>query len=110
ITFFLQADGGIRDVIPLFFQSKEDQILGTCLCLGENETPLHSLKPSCLYEPLSLEKTAEELLGGDKTSRLVGFVDQNSTIGELRFHTWRQTVYRDGMMVQCQVVLSCVVV
>jgi hypothetical protein len=99
IKILQQGDGKQRYVIPLFFQSKEDQILGTCLCLGENETPLHSLKPSCLYEPFSLEKTAEELLGGDKSSRLVGFVDQNSTIGELRFHTWSATDCKEGMLV-----------
>ena len=83
----------------MFFQSQNNQILGTCLCVGENENRLAGLQPSCLYEPELIEKTAQELLGGDRDSSLVGFVDQNSRIGELRFHTWSETDCKEGMLV-----------
>jgi hypothetical protein len=98
-----QGDGKQRYVIPLFFQSKEDRILGTCLCMGETKTPTRGLKANCLYEPEHLSKTAEELLGGDKDSRLVGFVDQKSVIAELLFHTWSPMDCKEGMIVWAQV-------
>ena len=66
-----------RYVIPLFSQSKENQILGTGMCVADVENRLAGLDPGYLYESLSLDKTTEELLGGDKDSSLVGFVDQD---------------------------------
>ncbi|MBI3853171.1 MAG: ATP-binding protein [Verrucomicrobia bacterium] len=98
-----QGDGKQRYVLPLFCQSKDNQILGTGLCLADVDSPLKGLEPSCLYEPVSLDKTAEQLLGGGKDSRLVGFVDQESTIAQLRFHTWNPTDCKEGMLTWAEV-------
>lgn len=103
VKILQQGDGRQRHVIPLFFQSKESQILGTGLCVADVSAPLRGLEPSFLYEPLALEKSAEELLGGDRDSRLVGFVDQGSKIGQLRFHTWNPTDCKEGMLVWSRV-------
>ncbi|MDD3663441.1 MAG: DUF87 domain-containing protein, partial [Candidatus Pacebacteria bacterium] len=103
VKILQQGDGKQRYVIPLFFQSKESQILGTGLCVADVSAPLRGLEPSFVYEPLTLEKSAEELLGGDKDSRLVGFVDQDSKIGQLRFHTWNPTDCKEGMLVWSRV-------
>jgi len=99
VKIIQQGDGKQRYVIPLFFQSKESQILGTGLCVADVPAPLRGLKPSFVYEPLILEKSTEELLGGDKDSRLVGFVDHDSKIAQLRFHTWNPTDCKEGMIV-----------
>jgi uncharacterized protein len=72
IKILQQGDGRQRYVIPLFSQAKDDQILGTGLCVGENEKELNGLQASCLYEATLVEETPEQLLGGDKDSRLVG--------------------------------------
>jgi len=103
VKILQQGDGKQRYVIPLFFQSKESQILGTGLCVADVSSPLRGLEPSYVYEPLVSEKSAEELLGGDKDSRLVGFVDQDSKIGQLRFHTWNPTDCKEGMLVWSRV-------
>lgn len=94
-----QGDGKQRYVIPLFFQSEENQILGTGLCVADVENQLVGLDPGYLYNAISLDKTTEELLGGDKDSSLVGFVDQDSTIAQLRFHTWDPTACKEGMLI-----------
>ena len=98
-----QGDGEQRYVIPLFSQSKENQILGTGLCVANVESRLTGLDPGYLYDPISLDKTTEELLGGDKDSSLVGFVDQDSKIAQLRFHTWDPTACKEGMLVWSRV-------
>lgn len=103
VKILQQGDGKQRYIIPLFSQSKESQILGTGLCVADVSVPLPGLEPGFVYEPLNLEKSAEELLGGDKDSRLVGFVDQESTIAQLRFHTWNPTDCKEGMLVWSRV-------
>jgi hypothetical protein len=99
VKLLQQADGKQRYVTPLFSQSKGDQILGTGLCIADVQEQMSQLDAGCLYEPLALTKTAEELLGGEKESKLVGFVDQDSTISNLHFHTWDPTACREGMLV-----------
>ena len=103
VKILQQGDGKQRYIIPLFSQSKENQILGTGLCVADVAAPLGGLEPGFVYEPLTLEKGAEELLGGDEDSRLVGFVDQESTIAQLRFHTWNATDCKEGMLVWSRV-------
>lgn len=98
-----QADGKQRYVTPLFSQSKENQILGTGLCIADVDNPLNGLEPGYLYNPILLHKSIEELLGGDKDTSLVGFVDQDSTIAQLRFHTWDPTTCKEGMLVWSRV-------
>ena len=103
VKLLQQADGTQRYVVPLFSQAAEGQILGTGLCVADVESPLSGLEPGSVYEPILLEKTVEELLGGDKDSTLVGFVDQDSIIAQLRFHTWNPTSCREGMLVWSRV-------
>lgn len=103
VKLLQQGDGKQRYIIPLFSQSKSDQILGTGLCIADVEERVPGLEPACLYEPLALTKTAEELLGGEKGSKLVGFIDQESTISQIRFHTWDPTSCREGMLIWSQI-------
>jgi len=99
VKLLQQADGKQRYVTPLFSQSKSDHILGTGLCIADVDERMSGLEAACLYEPLVLIKTAQELLGGEKDSKLVGFVDQDSTISQIRFHTWDPTACREGMLI-----------
>lgn len=99
VKLLQQGDGTQRYVIPLFSQVAEGQILGTGLCVANVESPLAGLDPGCVYEPILQDKSVEELLGGDKDSTLVGFVDQESVIAQLRFHIWNPTVCKEGMLV-----------
>lgn len=99
IKILQQGDGRQRYIIPLFFQSKGDQILGSALCVADVPELQSGLAAGFVYEPVAVKTTPEELLGGDSDSRLIGFVDQDSTIGQLRFHTWNPTGCREGLLV-----------
>ncbi len=99
VKLFQQGDGKQRYVIPLFSQAKNDQILGTGLCAAHVDEPIPGLQPWALYEPLEFKKSVEDLLTGYRDSRLVGFVERESTIGQLRFQTWNPTDCKEGMLV-----------
>jgi hypothetical protein len=99
VKIFQQGDGKQRYVIPLFSQAKDNQILGTALCAGNVEDSIPNLEAGCLYEPLEICKSVGELLTGEKEAHLVGFVERDSKIGQLRFHTWNPTDCNEGMLV-----------
>jgi hypothetical protein len=99
IKILQQGDGKQRYVIPLFSQAKENQILGTGICVADVDEAIPRLEPGFLYEPPTMTKSTEELLTGDKDSQLVGFVEKESKIGQLRFHTWNPTDCKEGMLV-----------
>ena len=98
-----QGDGSQRYVMPLFSQSKEHHILATGICISDVTPAIQRLEPGQLYEPLALERSVEELLCGDNNSKLIGFVDQDSIIGQIRFYTWNPNHCREGMLVWSQV-------
>lgn len=104
VKLLQQADGRQRYVIPLFFQAKDDLILGTGLCCeADAKTLATGLEPGCLYEQPGAKKSAEDLLAGKEGSRLIGFVERESKIGELRFHVWNPTDCGAGMLVWAKV-------
>ena len=98
--FILQQNNGKQcHVVPLFEQLKEQQTLATGICIPMAEPVMKGLDSGCLYECLEPTKTSLELLGGDPDSKLVGFVDADSTIGQLRFHAWNPADCYEGMLV-----------
>ena len=103
IRVLQQGDGKQRYIIPLFFQSQGSQILGTGLCLEEVSHKIKGLESGCLYDPGDIDKSPEELLGGDINSKLIGFIDQNSTISQIRFHTWNPSDCSEGRLVWSKV-------
>ena len=103
IKVLQQGDGSQRYVMPLFSQSKEDQILATGICIADVTEAMQRLEPSKLYEPVTLDKSVEEILCGDRNSKLIGFIDQDSMIGQIRFYTWNPNYCREGMLVWSQV-------
>ena len=103
VKILQEAGGKQRYVIPLFSQSRKDQILGTGLCVDDVEAPLPGLEAACLYDARNPMKTAGELVSGEKDSQLIGFVDQGSNIAQLRFHTWDPTTCHEGMLIWSRV-------
>lgn len=100
VKLLQQGDGRQCYVIPLFSQAKDAQILGTGLCCEvEVEKQTSGLEPGCLYEQPKINKSVDELLASEKNSRLIGFVERESKIGELRFHVWNPTDCKEGMLV-----------
>lgn len=103
IFILSQGDGNQCYVVPLFQQSKDQQTLATGLCIEMARPLMENLEPGCLYEWTTPSKSATELLGGDPDSKLVGFIDADSVIGRIRFHTWNPSDCFEGMLVWSQV-------
>lgn len=98
--FILQQSNGQQcHVVPLFEQMKEQQTLATGLCIPMAESLMKGLDAGCLYEWIEPTQTCLQLLGGDVDSKLVGFVDVDSTIAQLKFHTWNPNDCFEGMLV-----------
>ncbi len=98
VKLLQQTDGKQSYVIPLCSRSLNKQYIGTGLCAGELSKRILGLEAGHLYEVPKAEKTAAELLGATNTN-LIGFVDQDSSIGQIRFHIWDPTVCKEGMLV-----------
>ena len=98
-----QSDGNQCYVVPLYHQVQEDGVLGTGLCVDKVETPVSGLTPHHIYSASKTHKTPEQMLGGELTSKLIGFVDVDSTIGRLRFETWEPLLCWEGRLVWCNV-------
>jgi uncharacterized protein len=103
---YQQPDGVQRLVVPLYQQVQDEGLLGTGLCgTAPQKAHLTGLQDGGVYQ-LATALTDQEVatsLGATPSSRLVGFVVEDSSIGELRFETWRPDVCREGMLVWCNV-------
>jgi len=102
-----QADGRQRFIIPLYTQVLEGGVLGTGLCGKQTAEPLSGLADGFVYDSpasVSLSKgDISEQLGGDSRSLLLGFVVEDSTIGEIRIETWNPESCREGLLLWCRV-------
>jgi len=104
---FSRMDGKQSIVVPLYSQLEGDQIVGTGL-FGEGIDPGSAgLERGSLYEPEEAAPLTDAIvsgsLGGGTTSRLVGFVIEESTIADIRFETWDELACREGMVVWCPI-------
>jgi hypothetical protein len=98
------ADGTQHVVVPLYSQTKGEHVLATGLCVPSAVAATAGLQRGSLY---SLPKSTglpsiEEALGAKAGAVLLGFVIEDSTIGAIRFETWRSDVCREGLVIWCQ--------
>ena len=96
-----QSDGQQCYVVPLYHQMQEEGVLATGLCVGKVEEPLPDLIPGSVYNTAATVLSPEQMLGGGETSRLIGFVDVDSSIGLIRFETWEPLLCKEGLIVWC---------
>jgi hypothetical protein len=98
------ADGKQQIVVPLYAQLRGEHLLATGLCVPASSPQGGALTPGHVYPLASLgSDSVAEKLGGKGTSALIGFVIEDSSIGQIRFETWRQDLCRDGLVVWCSV-------
>lgn len=92
-----------RVLLPLYSQIKEGTILGTALAVPNNNQTISNLLPGNVYEDANAEPLTQvqlsQLLGGSATSKLVGFIIEDSEIGHVRFETWDPSSCSEGMLV-----------
>ena len=104
---YQQADGKQALVIPLFSQVQDEGLLGTGLCVDSPTERIKGLSSGYVYEigdkfRLS-ESEISQKLSGDATSRLIGFVVEDSSIGTIRFETLDSETCQEGMVVWCRI-------
>ncbi len=102
-----QGPDGQHAVLPLYSQLREGSTVVTGLIVMPIDQPLSSLNPGFVYRmgdgSRLLEADAIRHLGGSDGSTLVGFVIEESSIGSIRFETWREDRCREGLLVWCRV-------
>jgi Helicase HerA, central domain len=101
-----QPDGNQKVVLPLYVQVQDDQSVGTGLCIAEESRRIPGAAAGHLYPRVSevgVEQEIATLLGGDETSRLVGFVIEDSDIEVIRFEIWDPKSCYEGMLIWCDI-------
>lgn len=107
LKVYEQPDRLQKIVLPLYLQVQEDQLVGTGLCIADNQDLVQDAAVGHVYpKPGNSEHIEEEIthhLGGDPSSRLVGFVVEQSDIQVIRFEIWDPGACYEGMLVWCKV-------
>lgn len=97
------ADGTQHVVVPLYSQTKDEHVLATGMCVPSMLPKVPGLQSGNLYSlpassaPVSVEKA----LGAAAGAVLLGFVIEDSTIGTIRFETWRADLCGEGLVIWC---------
>lgn len=105
VKTYQQADGAQRYVLPLYAQVQEESLLGTGLCIADLTSLIPGLEGGYIYDAPATAPASSaiaELLGGSPTSKLVGFVVEDSEIGQIRLETWDPAECKEGMIVWCR--------
>lgn len=77
-------------------------LLATGLRVPASNLPAEELTPGHLYPLVAVgADSVAEKLGGKSTSALIGFIIEDSSIGQIRFETWRHDLCCDGLLVWC---------
>ncbi len=104
---YQQADGKQTLVIPLFSHVQDEGLLGTGMCVDSPMERMKGLSSGQVYEIADKFRLSEseisQKLSGDATSRLIGFVVEDSSIGTIRFETLDSETCQEGMVVWCRI-------
>lgn len=105
---YQQADNSQSIVLPLFQEIQSDQIIGTGLVIKSHDEYIEKLETGFLYDADTViadfsEADIAEALGGKRTSKLIGFVIEESNIAEIKFEIWDSTTCQEGMLVWCNI-------
>ncbi len=104
---YQDGDGHQHFLVPLYRQVRDQQAIGTGLIAKRPGESIPGLIGGSVYALTDADRpdreTIAEALGGTPGSQLLGFVIENSNIGEIRFETWREELCREGLLVSCRV-------
>lgn len=97
------ADGTQHVVVPLYSQTKDEHVLATGMCVPSTLPKVPGLLAGSLYSlpAASAPVPVEEALGAAAGAVLLGFVIEDSTIGTIRFETWRSDLCVEGLVIWC---------
>jgi hypothetical protein len=90
------------EVLPLFLQTQNSELVGTGLCHGKPPVDLDGTTSGHVYCPESVRDANEvlcELCGNTVPASLIGFVVENSTISRIRFEAASEEKLQEGWIV-----------
>jgi len=88
------GDGIKRKVLPLYKQLQDATVIGTGLLLEQVESVNFKTIKGAVYR-LNTEQKADD--------NLIGIVTIDSRIAKLHFETWKPQIFREGMLVYCEI-------
>lgn len=104
---FVEANGNKCLLVPINEQLQGENRIGTGLYTAWNLEEIHNLDNGQIYElPEGIKISEKEIisaLGGDESSKIIGFVSQNSTISQLKFEIIQDAFCEAGMLIWCKV-------
>ena len=107
IKIFQQAGGGQHLVLPLYYEPQGEELVGTGLVVKPVVIKTPSLEDGYIYDVDENAKVSDadvsEALGGGSTSKLVGFIVEDSTISEIKFEIWNPKACWEGMLIWCDI-------
>lgn len=96
------SDSRQLEVVPLFTQLHEDEIIGTGICHRQPPTSVGSARPGIVYrvdDARDANDVLLEMCGAETQAELIGFVVENSEISIIRFEVSSEVDIEEGSLV-----------
>jgi uncharacterized protein len=104
---FQEANGNQCLVVPLYQQHQGDQMVGTGIYVPFTKERLAGYESGNIYElPETMSFTESEIykaLGGNDSSKLVGFIIKDSDISEIKFEVMNPNLCKEGTLIWCPI-------
>jgi len=96
------ADSSQVEVLPLFFQTQGDSLIGTGLFCCTHSEKIEEAAPGCVYQTEKTRKCDEiisEFCGNNSSADLIGIVVEGSNISSIRFEVASNNQLQEGLLV-----------
>jgi len=96
------SDSRQLEVIPLFTQLHEEEIVGTGICHQRPTSSVRSASPGIVYsvdDARGLDEVLLEMCGSNTPAELIGFIVENSEISIIRFEVSSAVDLEEGSLV-----------
>jgi len=96
------ADSSQVEVLPLFFQTQGDSLIGTGLFCCTHSKKIEEATPGFVYQTEKTRKCAEivsEFCGSNLSADLIGIVIERSNISSIRFEVASNNQLQEGLLV-----------
>ena len=102
---FQEANGNQCLTVPLYEQHQGENVIATGIYVPLSLKRIEGYESGNIYEfPDDISFTENEInqaLGGESTSKLIGFITKDSEISEIRFEVMNPHLCKEGMLVWC---------
>ncbi|MCW7491987.1 ATP-binding protein [Leptospira sp. 2 VSF19] len=99
-------DGRKGYIIPLFYQTLNDKLVGTGLFFSNNKIVTKHEIPGFVYYTNGLLKPDEiiqEYLGSNMSGKVIGIIIEDSSIQEIKIEISTNEILEEGMVVFCKI-------